>query len=332
MDLDVVFVGTGGSVPTPRRGLSSLLVRRGGTRVLVDCGEGTQRQLMRSVGLGELDAVLLTHAHGDHVLGLPGMLKTFALRDREAPLVVAGPRVVLDLLGDLRRVIGKLPYPLELEELWGGRTLTLGDWHIDAFDTEHRVPSVGYRFREDDRPGTFDVAGARALGVPEGPAWGLLQRGESVEASDGTTVTPAQVLGEARRGRRVVVTGDTRPGVATREVSAGADLLVHEATFGDDEADRAHETAHSTARDAALVAAAADVRMLALTHFSNRYHGRELEAEAREVFPATTCARDFDLVELPFAERGEPRYIPGGARHGAQRDSVAAAAGEAAPT
>jgi ribonuclease Z len=315
MDLDLVFLGTSGSVPTARRGLSGTLVRRGGERVLVDCGEGTQRQLLRStVGLVELPEIFLTHYHADHYLGLPGMLKTFALRGREVPLTVYGPPGLTELFGGLQRIFGKLTYRVELVELRDGDTLDRGDYRVLVFGVSHGVTANGYAFAELPRPGRFDVETARSLGVPEGPLFGRLQAGEAVELADGVEVRPEQVLGPARPGRKVVITGDTAPAASVLEVAREADVLVHEATFAEEERGRADETLHSTAAGAAAVAKAAEVRMLALTHLSNRYFGPEIVREAREVFAETVVPRDFDIIDVRFQERGGPRLVKAGAR------------------
>lgn len=314
MDLDVVFLGTSGSVPTARRAPTSLLLRRGGERLLIDCGEGTQRQLLRcTVGLVELGEIFLTHYHADHYLGLPGMLKTFALRGRELPLTVYGPPGLTELFDGLRRIFGRLTYRLELEVLRPGDVLERAGYVIRAFPVDHGLPGVGYALVEEARPGRFDVGAARRLGVPEGPAWGRLQRGETVGLADGTRVSPDAVLGEPRAGRKVVVTGDTRPARSVLEAALEADLLVHEATFSIEEAERAGETGHSTAKDAAELGRIAGVRMLALTHLSNRYFGPEILREAREVFPEAVVPRDFDIIDVRFAERGGPRLVRGGA-------------------
>jgi ribonuclease Z len=314
VDLDIVFLGTSGSVPTARRGLAGTLVRRGGERLLFDCGEGTQRQLLRSkVGLVELPEVFLTHYHADHYLGLPGMLKTFALRGREAPLKVYGPPGLADLFAVLKRVFGKLSYKVELEELRAGDTLDRGDYSIAAFEVDHGVSAVGYALVEQPRPGRFDVDAARALGVPEGPLFGRLQHGEEVELPGGGRVKPEQVLGPPRPGRKVVLAGDGRPGRSVLEASRGADVLVHEATFAHEERQRADETLHATATAAAQLALACEVRMLVLTHLSNRYFGPEILREARAVFPETVVPRDFDIIDVRFPERGGPRLVKGGA-------------------
>jgi ribonuclease Z len=315
VDLDVVFLGTSGATPTAQRAPAATLIRRGGERILFDCAEGTQRQLLRcDVGLLELSEVFLTHYHADHYLGLPGMLKTYSLRGRELPLTIYGPRGLRTLLTSLRRIFGKLSYPLETVELDAGDRLERGGYRLETFAVNHGVPAVGYALVEHDRPGRFDVEVADALGVPDGPERGQLQRGESLALADGRRIEPAQVLGPPREGRKVVLTGDTAPAASVVEAAAGADLLVHEATFLADERERAHETLHSTAGEAALVAREAGVTLLALTHLSTRYFGHEVVEEAREVFPEAVVPRDFDVIELPFRERGSPELVRAGAR------------------
>jgi ribonuclease Z len=304
MDLDVLFVGTAGSAPSARRGLPATLVRRGGDRLLFDCGEGTQRQLVRSIGLVELEEVFLTHFHADHVLGLPGMIKTFALRQRELPLTVYGPRGLRALFRTLSPIIGRLPFEVGLVELAPNDELDRDGYRIAAYETDHGGGAIGYALVESPRPGQFDPELAERLGVTPGPDFGRLQGGETVNG-----VRPEQVMGGPRRGRKVVLTGDTAPSEMTRLVAFEADLLIHEATFLDDDAARAAETRHSTARQAGELAAAADVRMLALTHISPRYGGAELRDEARTAFEDTIVPRDFDRIEIPFPERGDPVHV-----------------------
>jgi ribonuclease Z len=305
MDLDVVFLGTAGSMPTARRGLSATLIRRGGERLLVDCGEGTQRQLIRSVGLVDLDAVFVTHFHADHVLGLPGMLKTFGLQGRERPLEVYGPPGLRRLFKVLAPLIGKTPFDVRTVELESGEDLERDGYAVAAFSVAHRVPAHGYALVEEDRPGRFDEQRAKELGVVPGPDFGRLQRGQAVPGASGE-VTPEQVLGEARLGRRIVFSGDSAPCDMTRAEAHSADLLVHEATFMHEDLARARETGHSTARQAAMLAADAEVALLALTHVSTRYPIGPLRDEARAEFERTIVPRDFDRVEIPFPERGEP--------------------------
>jgi ribonuclease Z len=315
VDLDVVFLGTSGATPTAQRAPAATLVRRGGERILFDCAEGTQRQLLRcDVGLLELREVFLTHFHADHYLGLPGMLKTYSLRGRDLPLTIYGPHGLRALLTSLRRIFGRLTYRVETIELEPGDRLERAGYRLEAFAVNHGVPAVGYALVEHERPGRFDVETADALGVPDGPERGVLQRGGALTLDEGRRIEPAQVLGPPREGRKLVLTGDTAPAASVVEAAAGADLLVHEATFLGEERERAHETLHSTAGEAALVAREAGVRMLALTHLSTRYFGHEVVEEARELFPDTVVPRDFDVIELPFRERGGPELVRAGAR------------------
>ena len=305
MDLSVFFAGTAGSIPTARRGLPAVLVRRGGDRILFDCGEGTQRQLVQSVGLTELTEVFLTHFHADHWLGLPGLLKTFDLRARERPLAIHGPRGLRELVTLAMRVAGRVRFELQLVELAPGDVLERDGYKIAPVPVAHRVANaLAYVLYEDPRPGEFDPQTATALGVVPGPEFGALQRGDVVRG-----VRPEQVLGPPRSGRKLVISGDTSPCESLRIASHAADLLLHEATFAEEEHDRAAETGHSTARQAATLARDAGVTMLALTHFSTRYPVGLLRDEARAVFPSTVLPRDFDTIEIPFPERGEPELI-----------------------
>lgn len=310
-------------MPTAQRAPAALLLRRGGERLLFDCAEGTQRQLLRSnVGLIELREIFLTHYHADHYLGLPGMLKTFSLRGREVPITVYGPPGLRDLFEALRRIFGRLTYTVELKELRSGDELIRDDYRLVTFAVAHGVSAVGYALVEDPRPGRFDVQAADALGVPAGPERGALQRGESVTLPDGQTITPDKVLGSARPGRKVVIAGDGGPSETVIEAARGADVLVHEATFCEDERDRARETAHSTALEAAGVARAAEVQMLALTHLSNRYFGGEVAREAKTIFPNAVVPKDFDTIDVRFQERGGPQLVKGGALQRPDRETV----------
>jgi len=305
MDLSLFFVGTAGSVPSARRGLPAVLVRRGGDRLLFDCGEGTQRQLVRSVGLVDLDCVFVTHFHADHWLGLPGMLKSFALRERDRPLTVYGPRGLGGLMDAMRIVYGRLPYELSVVELQPAQTVERDGYLIAAIPVRHRGDSaLGYALVEEQRRGHLDARLAEQLGVRPGPDFGRLQRGETVAG-----VRPEQVMGPSREGRKIVLSGDTAPCEAVAIAAHQADLLVHEATFAEEESERARQTAHSTARQAAELARDAEVRMLALTHVSSRYAGGELRDEARAAFATTVVPRDFDTIELPLPERGSATLV-----------------------
>jgi ribonuclease Z len=304
VELSVFFAGTAGSVPSARRGLPALLVRRGADRILIDCGEGTQRQLVASVGLADLTEIYLTHFHTDHWLGLPGLLNTFNLRGRDRPLTIHGPVGAQRLIELVRRMSGRPGFELRVAELEPGDVLERDGFRIAAIAGDHRGPELGYVLFEDERPGVFDPDAARAAGLQPGPDFGRVQRGETVDG-----VSPADVMGPPRAGRKLVVSGDTRPTDTMRVAAHGADLLVHEATFAEEERERADENGHSTARQAAEIARDAEVRMLALTHVSTRHPLGLLRDEARAVFADTVLPRDFDTIEIPYPERGAPRLI-----------------------
>jgi ribonuclease Z len=290
-----------------------VLIRSGGSRILVDAGEGAQRQMINSTGLVQVDDIYITHFHADHYLGLPGLLKTYDLLERRAPLRIAGPAGLHALFEAMRRIFGKLRYKVELVELGPGDAIEHDGFEVRAFAVEHGMRALGYAYVEPDRPGRFDVAAARGLGITDDRDFGRLQRGETISVN-GSEVRPDQVMGEPRQGRKVVITGDTGPCEMTRVAAHAAQLLVHDGTFAIEESLRAAETGHSTARDAAQLAADAEVAMLAIVHVSSRYNVSKVLTEAREAFPKTVAPRDFDLVEIPFPERGEPHLIEDGGR------------------
>lgn len=307
MSLHLTFLGTSASRPTVERGMSSIAVVREGETLMFDCGEGTQRQMMRwNVGftLGDL---FFTHFHTDHFLGALGLLKTLALQARTEPLRIWGPRGAAALF---KRAEGlgneKLTFPLVISEVEPGTPIKRKEYDIVPFPVEHRNgAAVGYALVEHERRGRFDPDLARELGIPEGPLWGRIHKGEAITLDDGRVIEPSVLVGPTRPGRKLVITGDTRPCAATIQMAEGADLLVHEATFGDEEAQRARETAHSTAREAATVAKMAGVRTLALTHFSARYSrdASDLAREAREVFDGKlVMAKDGMELEIPFRD------------------------------
>lgn len=271
---------------------------------MFDCGEGTQRQMMRWGVAFSLRDIFFTHMHADHILGVIGLIRTMALQGREERLTLWGPPGASRVL---KRAEGlgfeRATFPVEIVELVGGAALPRDGYEIMPFDVDHRnSSSFGYALIEETRKGRFDPEHARALNIPEGPLWGKIHRGLPVTLDDGRVIEPSELVGPPRPGRRVVVTGDTRPSPATIEHSRNADLLIHESTFGDEEAERAMETGHSTAREAAAVARDAGVKRLLLTHFSARYSrdASPLEREAREVFRETTAARDGMEIDVPF--------------------------------
>jgi ribonuclease Z len=269
--------------------------------------------MQRSTGLVQLDEVYITHYHADHYLGLPGLLKTYDLQGRERALRIVGPPGLRALFEALHRIVGRLSYEVELAELDEGEAIRHDGYEVRSFQVEHQVRAHGYALVEDPRPGRFDPELAQRLGVEPGPDFGLLQAGEPVSGANGR-VRPEQVMGEPRRGRKIVVTGDTAPCEMTRVAAHEAELLVHDGSFADEELERAAETGHSTARQAAELARKAEVRLLALVHVSSRYDVRDVLAQAREEFPASEAPRDFDLAEIPFPERGEPQLVENGAR------------------
>jgi ribonuclease Z len=303
--LSLTFLGTGASIPTLDRNVAGLAVQREGEVLLFDCGEGNQRQMMR-YGVGfTFKEIFFTHYHADHILGLTGLLRTMGLQDRSAPVILYGPKGAQRVLGTTVTLgIERNKFPVEIIEVKPGDRLGREEYDIVVFETEHRADTVGYALVEHQRLGRFNPDRARELGIPEGPLWGQLHKGKTVTLEDGRTFGPADLVGAPRSGRAVVYTGDTRPHLPVIEASQGADLLVHEATFGGDEAERALETGHSTAAEAARVALEAGVRRLVLTHISSRYNrdASELLAEAKAVFPHTVIARDGMTVEVPYAD------------------------------
>jgi ribonuclease Z len=303
--LSATFLGTGAATPTVDRNVAALAVQREGETILFDCGEGTQRQMMR-YGVGfSFTEVFFSHYHADHILGITGLLRTMGLQDRTAPVTLYGPRGAKRVLGTAISLgVERNKFPVEIVELRPGDRLVRDGYDLVVFETDHRADTVGYALAEHIRLGRFHPERARELGVPEGPLWGRLHKGETVSLEDGRTVSPAELVGTPRHGRTLVYSGDTRPHLALLEAARGADLLIHEATFGGDEAARAVETGHSTAAEAARIALDAGVRRLVLTHISPRYSrdAPELLAEARAVFPETTIARDGMVVDVPFVE------------------------------
>lgn len=299
----VTFLGTAAARPTVGRNVSSLVVQREGDVMMFDCGEGTQRQMMR-FGTGfTFREIFFTHLHGDHFLGLTGLLRTLGLQAREEPVDLwtpAGTEPILEQAVNLG--VDRVPFEVRIHGLEPGDRVRRGEYDIVAFRATHGGRCLGYALEEHERLGRFDPERARALGIPEGPLWGKLHHGHAVEI-DGRSITADEVVGPPLPGRKLVYTGDTRPSRGVEEASRGADLLIHEATFANDEQDRARATQHSTAREAAELARKAGVRRLVLTHFSPRYADdpRALEREARAVFPDTVAAADGMVVEVPFA-------------------------------
>lgn len=307
----MTFLGTAGAIPTVERGPSALLITRGGERILVDCGEGTQRQLMRSVGMSRIGKILLTHLHGDHYLGLPGLLKTLSLQGREDSLDIFGPPGLEEFFRVSRPIFGHPQFEINVAEVTGGCVFEGGGYRLCAQPTDHGMPSVAWSLEEAERPGRFYPDRAVELGVEPGPDFGRLQQGMTVVTSSGKEVEPSRVMDEPRPGRKIVVTGDTRPTEELEAFARGATVLVHDATFVSAEDARAVETKHSTAKEASITASRAGADLLVLVHLSSRYSHRHLEKEATRLFPYSVVPDDFDQVIVPYPDKGRPSLAKG---------------------
>jgi ribonuclease Z len=315
MSLSLTFLGTGAACPSIERNVSAIALQREGETLLFDCGEGTQRQMMRYGASFAFREIFFSHYHADHVLGVTGLLRTMGLMDRTEPVTLYGPKGAERILGAaISMGIERNKFPVEIVEVRPGERLARKDYDLVTFETVHRADTIGWALVEHERLGRFDPAKAREMGIPEGPLWGRIHKGEPVTLDDGRVVHPSELVGPTRPGRTVVYTGDTRPADTVRAVARGADLLVHEATFSSEEAARAVETGHSTAREAAEIARAAGVRELILTHISPRYsrEAPELLAEASAVFPAVRVAKDGMRVEVGFQDGQDGQDGQGG--------------------
>ena len=315
MPLTVGSLGTAASRRTVERNGSSIALVRERETLLINCGEGTQRQMMRYGVSFTLSDIFVTHLHTDHFLGIAGLLRTLGLQGRTEPMRLWGPRGGGRLLQRMETLgADRLGFPVEITELAPGDAVRRRGFRIFPYPVEHKgTAAVGWVLAEEERLGRFDPERARELGIPEGPLWGRLHRGEPVTLDDGRVVQPSELVGAARPGRTLVYTGDTRPCAATVEVAHGADLLIHEATFAEEEAQRAAETGHSTAREAAEVARLAGVQRLVLTHLSARYSvdTRDLDRESRAVFAASSIARDGMQVEVPYRSEKSDEALAG---------------------
>lgn len=298
--MDLTFLGTGGSVPTTKRNTLSIVLRLGPEVLMFDCGEGTQRQLMASsVSFMKITSIFITHLHGDHFLGLPGLIQSMNFYGREAPLHIYGPQGTDDMV---EAVLGlgvfDRKYDVQGHDLSPGQMVEGNGYRVEAFRADHTVPALGYAFQEDDRPGRFDPDKAISLGVKEGPSFSRLVEGKAVKV-EGSTVTPDMVMGPPRKGLRLVYSGDTAPCPELEAACQGADVLVHEATVASDLEAKAREFGHSTARDAASLARDSQVGALFLVHISGRYdEADELLEEARGIFANTVIPSDLDSFVL----------------------------------
>lgn len=306
MDLQVIFLGTAGSIPTIQRALPAVAVKRKNELFLFDCGEGVQRQMIRAkVGFHKNTKVFITHMHGDHVLGLPGLLQTMALLDRREKLEIYGPIGTKAFIEAIEETVQfARTFPITVKEIVReGTVYEAEEYTIQAAKANHVIDAWAYALLEKPRPGRFNQEKARKLGVPEGPLWSKLQHGESVNLPNDKKVRPEDVLGKPRPGRKIVYTGDTRPIRALAKLAKNADLLIHEATLGDELKERADEDGHSTPSEAAEIAKKAKVKRLILTHLSARYKKPDtLLEQARRIYKNVTVAEDFMRIELKQAK------------------------------
>ncbi|WP_440954911.1 ribonuclease Z [Methanosarcina sp. Mfa9] len=303
--LRVTFLGTGGSLPTRNRNPSAVMVNREGELILFDCGEGTQQQMMRAkTGMMSLSSIFISHFHADHFLGIPGLIQTMSFMGRKEPLVIYGPKHTREFT-ELFRALGyfNLKYEIRGVDLKPGDVVEGDGYVIRALETVHSIPSLGYALVEDMRPGRFNRERAVELGVPPGPLFAKLHRGEPVEV-EGKTVRPEEVVGEPRPGRTIVYTGDTRPCEAVLEASRDADLLIHDGSFADEMADWAEESMHSTAGEVAALAKDAGVRQLVLTHVSSRYSDdvEPIINDSKKIFENVIVAEDLMELEIPLRQ------------------------------
>ncbi|MBC7114465.1 MAG: ribonuclease Z [Archaeoglobi archaeon] len=303
--LKVLFLGTAGAVPTTKRNPSAILIQRDSEKILFDCGEGTQRQMMKAKSGMKIDAIFITHLHGDHILGLPGLIQSMNFQERKEPLYIYTP---LDTREEIEKLVTAgsfLPsFEIIIEELKPGDEVRREGYRIRAIRAVHVRNSLGFVLEEDMRKGKFNREKAeKVLGIPPGPLYAKLHSGEPI-VWKGRVIHPSEVVGPPRRGRKIVYTGDTRPHEELVREAMNADLLIHDSTFSEAEKDMAIETAHSTAMEAAEVALRAKVRRLILTHISSRYSSNPqiLEEEARKIFPETIVAEDLMEVEVPYPE------------------------------
>lgn len=296
----VVFLGTGGTYPCTERNVVSITVQVGREVALFDCGEGTQRQFMKSnVSFMSTRWIFITHYHGDHFLGVPGLVQSMNLNDREKPLDIYGPSGTEDLMSWLLRAGYFSPgYEIFAHDVSYGDRIELDGFSVTVAEADHSVPTLAYSLEESQRPGKFNAARAKELGIPEGPLFRKLQQGETIEV-DGVSVSPDQVLGPSRKGRKIVYSGDTRPCKSVVDLARNADLLIHDATLLSEEERQASDFGHSTALAAAGVARDAGVKMLALVHYSPRYKDAALLLqEAKRVFPDTIAPSDLEELVI----------------------------------
>lgn len=303
--MDITFLGTSGSFPTVKRGLPAIALRRKGELLLFDCGEGTQRQMVLSkIRLSNEMKIFITHMHGDHVLGLPGLFQSMSLFDRKAPIRIFGPSGLYDFITAFKETVKfSLNFPIEVNEVDEGIICKEKEYSMEAVWVDHAIPTLAYALTEKERPGIFYPEKAKSLGIVEGPLWSKLQHEKKITLPNGRVIASSQVVGPPRGGRKIVYSGDTRPCDAILRLAENANLLIYEATLDDSLSDKANETGHSTPSQGAKIAEEAHVKRLILTHISGRYFSvNDLLEQARRIFSAADIAEDFMEVEVPYVD------------------------------
>jgi ribonuclease Z len=303
--VEVIFLGTSGSIPTNKRNLPAVAIHRKDELILFDCGEGTQRQMILAhIGFNRKTKIFITHMHGDHVLGVPGLIQSMSLLGRTEKLEIYGPPGIKNFVKSILRTVKfTLTFPVKVFEVHGGVVYKNSEYEVRAVRTSHVVPGLAYALIEGNRSGKFHPERARALGVPKGPLWSKLQRGENVRLPKGKIVKSRDVIGPPRPGRKIVYSGDTRPFKGILKFARKADMLIHEATFSDELAERARADGHSTPSQVAKIAKIAGVKRLVLTHISARYENADvLVKKARKIFRRVQFAEDLLRIELPYSE------------------------------
>lgn len=300
--MKVVFLGTGGSIPTPSRGSPAIAVKRKGEILLFDCGEGTQLQFVKAkLNLHKITRIFISHLHGDHVLGIPGVIMTLSLQERTKPMDIYGPIGTVSFMKAMTENLEhNNAFEIKICDVGEGVIVEDEEYSVKCVHAEHIVPTLAYALIEKDRPGKFNPGKARMLNIPEGPQWSQLQAGKSIR-HEGRIIKPNEVLGPSRPGRKIVYSGDTRPSQKVLELSRGADLLIHDGTFDDTLREKAIEAGHSTVVEAAHLAKKAEVKQLVLSHISPRYKDATVLGEQiKGIFSTAQIAEDFLVIQIPF--------------------------------
>ncbi len=304
VQLRIVFLGTSSSVPTIDRSLPSIAIMRGNELLLFDAGEGTQRQMVKSgLGFNRKTKIFITHFHGDHIVGLLGILQTMSMLNRDKSLDIYGPKGIIGFLKhNIRYLKFGLTFEINVNEVREGIVVKEKDYVVKACLAEHSIRTYSYLLEEFDRPGVFYPEKALKLGVPKGILWSKLQNGESIKLKD-KIITPDEVLGPRRPGRKIGISGDTRPNAKLTKFFSNSDVIIFDSTYGDEYSDKAKENLHSTSVEAAQLARDAGANLLILTHFSARYEDvNNLVSQALKIHPNVMAASDQLVIDVPYRD------------------------------